>query len=64
MPLYEIKCKKDDVIEVLSKDPPTTCPKCGGAIGPGGCVLLVGSHAKTPNRWKVNGCDGGKCGCK
>ena len=64
MPLYEIRCKRDGTIEVLSKEPPATCPKCGGEVGPNGCRLMVGSHARTPGRWTVDGCPGGKCGCR
>ena len=55
MPLYVIKCKRDDKIEVLSKTAPGTCPKCGGEVSPDGCRLLVGPHARTPGKWKVDG---------
>jgi len=55
MPLYAIKCAADGTeIEVLSKTPPTACPRCGGKVGPHECRIMVGPHARTPNRWRVD----------
>lgn len=53
MPLYVIECVANGTIEVLAKERPTTCPKCGRPIGSRHCKFKVSPHARTPGKWKV-----------
>ena len=54
MPLYRIECVANGVIEVLSRERPRTCPKCGRPVGPRHGKPLVGGHARTPGKWKAD----------
>jgi len=64
MPLYVIRCAAGGEVEVLSKEPPKTCPKCGGEVHEGGCEITVSAHARTPGKWGSAGCDGSSCRAK